>query len=238
MPITILADLNITPHLSLAVRSAIDVGGWADCAALVGVSQRTPATCYVHAGPGSRIDVVLANRIIKHALCDVGLVGATGIPTHLPVAAVFQFAQYESIVTAVLRMKKIALNLKDPERERSSSLQTVLWHTHPGNAATTRAEALGAVERECRSLLAQANEAWTWHKESTNRPRTSQTDTTAEKGTCSIRTRRSTKSSDTPGCLLSVLLLKPPDEHLGQICENRVHNSNAGSLRRRRWSSQ
>ena len=33
--ITILADLNITPHLSLAVRSAIDVGGWADCAALV-----------------------------------------------------------------------------------------------------------------------------------------------------------------------------------------------------------
>ena len=97
MPITILADLNITPHLSLAVRSAIDVGRWADCAALVAeaTASAPPVTCYVHAGPGSRIDVVLANRTCKHALCDVGLVGNTGIPTHLPAAAVFQLAEYE-----------------------------------------------------------------------------------------------------------------------------------------------
>ena len=82
VPITILADLNITPHLSLAMRSAFDVGGWADCAALVAeaTASSLPATCYVHAGPGNRIDVVLANRISKHALCDVGLVGNTGIP--------------------------------------------------------------------------------------------------------------------------------------------------------------
>ena len=35
VPIMILPDLNVTQHLSLAVRSAIDVGGWADCAAVV-----------------------------------------------------------------------------------------------------------------------------------------------------------------------------------------------------------
>ena len=72
VPVLILADLNVTPHLSLAVRSAVDVGGWADCAALVAevTARSPPATCYVHAGPGSRIDVVLANRISKHALCD------------------------------------------------------------------------------------------------------------------------------------------------------------------------
>ena len=95
VPITILADLNITPHLSLAVRSAIDVGRWADCAARVAeaTASAPPATCYVHAGPGSRIDVVLANRICRHAICDVGLVAATGIPTHLLVAAVFQLAE-------------------------------------------------------------------------------------------------------------------------------------------------
>ena len=81
VPVTILADLNIVPHLSLHVRSAIDV---ADCAAFVAEATASGplATCYVHAGPGSRIDVVLATRISKHALCDVGLVGDTGIPTH------------------------------------------------------------------------------------------------------------------------------------------------------------
>ena len=77
VPITILADLNITPHLSLAVRSAIDVGGWADTAALVAEASASalPATCYLHAALGNRIDVVLANRISKHALSDVCLVG-------------------------------------------------------------------------------------------------------------------------------------------------------------------
>ena len=35
VPILILADLNVIPHLSLTVRSAIDLGGWTDCAAVV-----------------------------------------------------------------------------------------------------------------------------------------------------------------------------------------------------------
>ena len=34
VPIMILADLNVIPHLSLAVRSAIDMG-WTDCATVV-----------------------------------------------------------------------------------------------------------------------------------------------------------------------------------------------------------
>ena len=129
VPVMLLADLNITPHLSLAVRSAIDIGGWADCAALVAEATATspPATCYVHAGPGSRIDVVLANRISKHALCDAGLVGDTGIPTHLPVAAVFQFAEYEQTVTTMVRMRKIDLNFKIRSPRRSSSPLTGSW---------------------------------------------------------------------------------------------------------------
>ena len=60
---------------------------------------------------------MLANRISKHALFDAGLVGDTGIPTHLPVAAVFQFAEYEQTVTTMVRMRKIDLNFKDPEPE-------------------------------------------------------------------------------------------------------------------------
>ena len=53
-----------------AVRSAVDVGGWADCAALdaEATARSPPATCHVHTGAGNRIDVVLANRISKHAL--------------------------------------------------------------------------------------------------------------------------------------------------------------------------
>ena len=84
----ILADLNVAPYLLLTVRSAIDEGGWADCAAVVAKASMEPfTTCFVHAGPGSRIDAVLANRTAKHSLCDVGPVGATGISTHVPVAA-------------------------------------------------------------------------------------------------------------------------------------------------------
>ena len=65
----------------------------------------------------NRNDVVLANRISQHALCDVGLVGNTGIPTHILVAAVFHFAEYEQIVTTFVQMRKIDLMLKDPKPE-------------------------------------------------------------------------------------------------------------------------
>ena len=49
VPITILADLSVTPHLSLVVHSAVDVGGWADCAALVAeaFASAHPATRHV-----------------------------------------------------------------------------------------------------------------------------------------------------------------------------------------------
>ena len=67
-----------------------------------------------------------------------------------------------------------------------------------GNAAEKRAETLGAVVRERRSPPAQANETVAQHSESANWQRTSQTENTAEKCNCSIRTRKSTKSSDTP----------------------------------------
>ena len=94
VPITILVEL---------LGSPIGVGRWADSAALVAeaTARAPPATRYVHAGPWSRIDVVLANRICEHALCDAGPVGATGI---LPVAAVFQLAECEQRVTTIVRM--------------------------------------------------------------------------------------------------------------------------------------
>ena len=87
--------------------------------------------------------------------CDVGLVGNTGIPTHPPVAAVFQFAEDEQIVTIIVRMRKIDLNFKDPE---PAAYCRPCCSTHSGkaehrsvlrNAATKRAEAVGTVEREC-----------------------------------------------------------------------------------------
>ena len=72
-PIMILADLNVIPHHSLAFRSVIDVGGLADCMAVVAEAsaKERPSTSFAHAGTGSRIDAVFANRIAKHSLCDV-----------------------------------------------------------------------------------------------------------------------------------------------------------------------
>ena len=111
--------------------------------------------------------MVLANRISKHALCDVGLVGNTGIPTHLPVATVFQFAEYEQIVTTIVRMRKIDLNFKDPESEAEQltadrvvahilAKQNIVWSYAMQQRNVQR---LWELWRECRSLLAQANEA-------------------------------------------------------------------------------
>ena len=84
--------------------------------------------------------MVLANRICKHALCEVGLVGATGIPTHVPVAAVLQLAEYEQMVTTIVSRNKIELNFKDPWPE---------------------AEELTA-DRAVAHILAKENTAWTW----------------------------------------------------------------------------
>ena len=71
----------------------------------------------MHEGPGTKIDAVLANRVDKHSFCDADLVGATGTPTHVPVAAVFQLAENEQTVTTTARMRKIDLNFRDPEPE-------------------------------------------------------------------------------------------------------------------------
>ena len=54
-------------------------------------------------------------RIVSANTHFVILVGNTDKPTHLSVAAVFQFAEYEQIVTTIVRMRKIDLNFKDPE---------------------------------------------------------------------------------------------------------------------------
>ena len=77
VPIRMLADLNVTP-----VR---DVGGWADCAAVVAeASAQEPSDLFCARGTWA------CNRLATQSLCNAGRVGATGIPTHVPVAAVFQ----------------------------------------------------------------------------------------------------------------------------------------------------
>ena len=132
----ILADLNLAPPLFLAVRSAIDVGGWADCAALFAeaTASAPPATCFVHAGLGAELTWCL--RTVSASTPSVVLAwwATLAYPTH----------------------------------------QTALW------------------------LPARTNETEAQHSESANWQRTRQTENTAEKGNCSIRTLRSTKSSDTP----------------------------------------
>ena len=67
----------------------------------------------MHAGLASRLDAVLANRVAKHTLCDVGQVEDTSIPTHVSVAGVFQLEENEQTVTTTARMRKIDLNLRD-----------------------------------------------------------------------------------------------------------------------------
>ena len=54
---------------------------------------------------------MLANRIAEHSLCDVGLVGATGIPNTR------SWAEHEQTVTTIARMRKIDLNVRGPEPE-------------------------------------------------------------------------------------------------------------------------
>ena len=105
--------------LSLAVRSAIDVGGWQ--IALRWLQKRPPRSTLRHVlcTQDMRVESMqyLQNRIAKHSLCDVGPVGDTGIPTHVFVADVFQFAECEQTTTPIARMRMIDLSFHDPERE-------------------------------------------------------------------------------------------------------------------------
>ena len=76
-------------------------------------SSHRHVLCTRDAGLRSRVHAVLANRVATHSLCGVGLVGTTGTPTHVPVAAVFQLAENEQTVTTLARMRKI--NFRDPQ---------------------------------------------------------------------------------------------------------------------------
>ena len=196
-----LADLNIASPLSLAVRSDIDVGGWADCAALVAEATASALSC----------DMLRACRTTEQNRCGIcewyqqtraSVISVLWAPQAYPhislVAAVFQFAEYEQIVTTIVRMKKIDLNFKDlePEVEELTAHRVVAHIVAKQNTVWSwsmqqrqRAEILGAVVREWRSPPAQANEAGLRHSESTHGPRTGQTESTAEKSNCSIRTR-------------------------------------------------
>ena len=124
----ILADLNVVPHLSLAVPSATDLIR-ADCAAVDAEASAVelPATCSVHAGLGSRIDAVLTIRIAKHSFCDVDLVGATGVPAYVPVAAVFQLTECAQTETTIARLRNIELNFRDPELEAEELIADTSW---------------------------------------------------------------------------------------------------------------
>ena len=48
--------------------------------------------------------------------------GATGIRTHVPVAAVFQLVEYVQTVTTIARLEKIDLHFRDPEPEAEELL--------------------------------------------------------------------------------------------------------------------
>ena len=146
--------------------------------------------------------MVLANRICKHALCEVGLVGATGIPTHLPVAAVFQLAEYEQMVTTIVSRNKIELNFKDPwpEAEKLTADHAEAHILAKENTAWTWATQQRNVERLwelwCEANLhKRAKQDLGGPKAQTGRGQVRQS--TAEKRNNSIRRRKGTKAPDT-----------------------------------------
>ena len=93
-------------------------------------------------------------------------------------------------------MKKIDLNFEDPEPEAEELTAKRVVADILTRQSTAWFWAMQ--QRNSRSLPAQAHETEAQHSESANWQRTSQTENTTEKGNCSICTRRSTKSSDTP----------------------------------------
>ena len=100
------------------------------------VRPGAPIDMFCARGTWSGIDAALANRIAKHSHSGVGLMGATSIPTHVPVAAVYQLAEYEQTVTTIARMRKIDLNFRDLELEvRGAHCRPCCGtHTHPDKA--------------------------------------------------------------------------------------------------------
>ena len=99
--------------------------------------RSSPFTCFGHAGPWSGIDAVLANRVARHSLCDVGLVGATGM--FLLLYVLFQSAECELTATTIARVRKIDLHFRDPKPEAEDRI----------------------ADRVAAHILTQQNTAWT-----------------------------------------------------------------------------
>ena len=113
VPIVIMGDVNVPPELSMNIQSAIMSGGWCDTADMIAKARNEQPcpTCYVRdTSPGSRIDVILCNRIAKQFLHDFGVLLDSGIPTHLPIAAIFSFDTYTQHVRRVARPMRIPLD--------------------------------------------------------------------------------------------------------------------------------
>ena len=118
VPIALMGDFNVVPDRSRTICTAISCGGWTDAAlAVARAENKQPcATCFVRdTSEGSRIDLVLLNNVLSHALTTCGVVGGTGLPTHVPVAAVLALPALDMDVQCLVKPRSVPLDWCDPD---------------------------------------------------------------------------------------------------------------------------
>eukprot|EP00973_Karenia_brevis_P091639 12408440-Karenia_brevis.AAC.1 len=104
VPVVIAGDLNVDPQRSAALCSALASRRWVDAElASSSFSGRPPRpTCFSGSSP-TRIDIILCNDIFASSLRGVRVVDETGLPTHMPVAALCDFAHFSDQVWRMRR---------------------------------------------------------------------------------------------------------------------------------------
>ena len=118
-PVLLLGDLNTNAEASVMLGTQLACGAIHDVAleCARAANSQPEATCFVHdTSAGSRIDFVLANRVLAPALRSCEVCADSGLPTHKPVKAVFELSCSAQQGMRMKTPKPFAF-YPDPDRE-------------------------------------------------------------------------------------------------------------------------
>ena len=130
VPVAICGDLNTTIEASNMLCTAIRGGGFKDLAALGAEQQgldNPQNTCFQNAKcKGSRIDHVLANKILAPCFHGYGMIKC-GLPTHVPQQVTFNLEQVRQDGVRYRQPKELPLGwqLKDREQEDMAAAEAL-----------------------------------------------------------------------------------------------------------------
>lgn len=135
IPMIIMGDMNIQPHLSMTLTSALHTDAGFDAALQhsVKTSSRLEHTCFAASRSlGTRIDVAMCNRVANSSMDNYRTIHDSGIPVHLLITIELNIPQYHKRVQQACKPRRIPFDVTDPssdgEHLTASNVAANIWN--------------------------------------------------------------------------------------------------------------